>query len=78
MKIDLHSPVPSYRQLADLIRDRIAAGDYRPREPIPSLHELAAMTGLAIGTVQKAIDLLKKEGVVYGVTGRGTFVSPRA
>jgi len=77
VEIDTHSPVPSYRQLAERIRAGIAAGEWRPREPIPSLHELVEQTGLSIGTVKKAVDGLKAEGLVYTVSGRGTFVSER-
>ena len=66
---------PSYQQLAALLRDRIQDGTYQPRSPVPSLHELVDQTGLSLGTVQKAIDVLKAEGLVYSVTGRGTFVT---
>ena len=77
-EIDPHDPAtPSYRQLADLLRRQISAGKYGPREPIPSLRQLADETGLALGTIQKAIDLLVAEGLVYKVSGRGTFVAPR-
>ncbi len=47
----------------------MAAGDR-----IPSTHDLVAQTGLAIGTVQKAVRLLKEDGLVYSVPGRGIFV----
>jgi GntR family transcriptional regulator len=75
--IDFRSKVPSYRQLAGRIRDAIAAGDYGPGDPIPSLRTLQQKTGLAMGTVQHAIAVLEEEGVVHTVRGRGTFVSPR-
>lgn len=72
--IDFRSKVPSYRQLADRIREAIARGEYRPDDPIPSLRALQQGTGLAMGTVQHAIEVLEEEGVVYSVRGRGTFV----
>jgi hypothetical protein len=34
-----------------------------------------AQTGLAVGTVRRAIDILAKEGLVQTVPGRGTFVT---
>ena len=76
--IDPHSKVAAYQQLAGAIRDAIAAGTYGPREAIPSLTQLTGQTGLAKGTVQRAIQVLEDEGLVYTVSGRGTFVSPRA
>jgi len=68
--------VPRWRQLADLIKERIAAGLYQPRQPIPSEHALVQETGLSRSTVQKALRSLRDEGVVYSVQGLGTFVSP--
>ena len=75
-EIDFHGKTPSYQQLADHLRAAIAAGEYGPREAIPSLKQLTQMTGLAQGTIQHAIKVLEDEGLVYTVTGRGTFVSP--
>ena len=72
----MRSQVPSYRQLADRIAEAIAAGEYRPDDPIPSLRTLQQETGLAMATVQHAISVLRTEGLVYSVSGRGTFVSP--
>jgi GntR family transcriptional regulator len=75
--IDLHSPEPSYRQLAALLRGRIESGEIGPRAPLPSITYLTGETGLAVGTVRKAIALLVKEGLAYTVPGRGTFAAPR-
>jgi DNA-binding GntR family transcriptional regulator len=77
LEIDIHGKTPSYRQLADQLREAIEAGEYGPREAIPSLKQLTQRTGLAQGTVQHAIRILEDEGLVYTVSGRGTFVSPR-
>jgi len=71
LTIDRHSPVPAWQQLAGQLRHHIAG--LAPRDRIPSTHELVAETGLAIGTVQKAVAALKAEGLVYAVSGRGTF-----
>lgn len=69
--------VPKWRQLADLIKDRIAAGEYQPRQPIPSEHQFVQETGLSRSTVQKALRALRDEGVIYAVHGLGTFVSEK-
>jgi DNA-binding GntR family transcriptional regulator len=34
-------------------------------------------TGLAVGTVRKAVGVLVAEGLVYTVPGRGTFAAAR-
>jgi DNA-binding GntR family transcriptional regulator len=41
---------------------------------LPSLTELTGQTGLAVGTVRRAIDVLAQEHLVRIVPGRGTFV----
>lgn len=75
--IDPHAPEPSYKQLADQLRARIESGEIGPREPLPSITYLTGETGLAVGTVRKAIAVLVEEGLAYTVPGRGTFASPR-
>lgn len=77
LTIDLRSKQASYLQLADRLRAAIDTGELKATEPIPSLRELAEATGLAIGTIQKAIRVLERENYVHSVSGRGTFVTPR-
>lgn len=75
--IDLYSKTPAYQQLADRIRDAIDAGELEPMQPVPSFKTLIEQTGLAMGTVQKAVRLLERENYVFTVSGRGTFVTAR-
>ena len=72
MKIDNDSPEHPYVQLAGLLRERIKAGTTGPR--IPSIMELADESGLSAATVKRALRLLRDEGLIYTVPGRGTFV----
>ena len=66
------SPVYPYRQLAGQLREKIESGEIEQR--LPSYTELIADSGLTLGTVQRAVKILKDEGLVYGVPGRGLFV----
>lgn len=75
-EIDFEGAEPLYRQLADLIRRRIADGTYQPNRRIPSVAELVSETGLANTTVQQGLRILKDEGVLVAYPGRGTFVAP--
>ena len=75
MKIDDDSPEHPYVQLAGLLRERIKDGKIGPR--VPSIMELADQTGLSAATVKRALGLLRDEGLIYTVPGRGTFVGPR-
>lgn len=72
MKIDPDSPEHPYVQLAGLLRDRIKEGQVGPR--VPSIMELAEETSLSAATVKRALKLLRDEGVIFSVPGRGTFV----
>ncbi len=77
MKIDNDSPEHPYVQLAGLLRERIRSREMGPR--VPSIMELADQTGLSAATVKRALKLLRDEGLIYTVRGRGTFVQhPRA
>ncbi len=65
--------IPRWQQLADLIKERIASGEYQPRQPIPSEHEFVQETGLSRSTIQKAMRALMEEGTLYAVQGLGRF-----
>ena len=70
--IDVKSPDHPYMQIAKQLRDGIASGQYG--DPLPSVKEIAKEAGVATGTVNRAYELLKDEGLVYSVPGRGMFV----
>lgn len=77
MPLDRSAPEPLRDQLADLIRSKITDGTWPPRTAIPSITTLASDYGVAVITVQKAIAILKDEGLLFGVPGKGTFVTER-
>lgn len=72
MQIDPESPDHPYVQLAGILRAQIRNGDIASL--LPSLTQLAEETGLAQGTVRRAIQILVEEDLVYTVPGRGMFV----
>jgi DNA-binding GntR family transcriptional regulator len=73
MKIDPRSPEHPYQQLAAQLREQIERGQITSQ--LPSISELTAQTGLAVGTVRRAITILVKEGLAHTVPGRGAFVN---
>lgn len=73
-EIDHEGPVTPYRQLAEILRARIARGDWAEGRPIPSETRLVQEYGLARSTVRRAIALLAEDGAVWTVQGRGTYV----
>jgi DNA-binding GntR family transcriptional regulator len=75
--IDYEADMPVYRQLAEILKQRIKSGKLAPRRPVPSEKQLQDEFGVSRGTVRHAIAWLREEGFVYTVPQRGTYVSPR-
>jgi len=74
--IDPQGATPVYRQVADVLRRRIASGELQPNRPVPSETQLEAEFEIARGTARKAIAVLREGGLVVTIPGRGTFVNP--
>jgi GntR family transcriptional regulator len=68
------SPIPLYRQLADLLQEQIRNSDVAPGSRISSELQLAARHGIGRPTVRQAIDLLVRKGLLTRRRGAGTFV----
>lgn len=67
---------PRYRQIADDLRARIAAGDYVVGDKLPSLLALQREYDVSgINTVRHALQVLASQGLVRTDRGRGTFVT---
>lgn len=75
--VDPLAGIPAYQQLADLLREGIADGRYPPRTPLPSAKTLSQEHGIAVGTVMRAFDVLRAEGLIRMVPGRGMWVVPQ-
>src|SRR4051812_26394458 len=68
---------PLYRQVRQVLHDRIVAGDYAAGDRLPSEPTLAAELGVHRLTVRRALDELAREGFVHARQGAGTFVAQR-
>ncbi|MCA1674001.1 MAG: GntR family transcriptional regulator [Actinobacteria bacterium] len=67
-------PMTPSRQIATDLRTAIRSGEYRPGHQLPSGSALAKRYDVARPTVQRAIDLLRAEGLIVGHAGAGWFV----
>ncbi|MFF0864123.1 GntR family transcriptional regulator [Nonomuraea sp. NPDC003560] len=74
--LNREGPVPLYQQVAAEIRRRIESGEIPPGHAVPSEQEIEDEFDVSRITATKALRLLRSEGVVYLVPGRGTFVGP--
>ncbi len=75
MNIDPRSHIPIYLQIAEGIREAVAAGVYRPGESLPSLRAMAIDVQVNPNTVQRAYDELAREGLIHARRGKGLFVT---
>ena len=77
MTVDHYGEVPAYLQLAGILRDQITSGKLPPRTPLPSIRTLMQTYDVAKGTVEKALAVLRAEGLARTVPGRGVYVVER-
>ncbi|MGK0499684.1 MAG: GntR family transcriptional regulator [Oceanicoccus sp.] len=66
---------PLYKQVYELLLQRISDGNWKPSESLPSEHALAAELGVSQGTVRKALIELETNKLVERRQGKGTFVT---
>jgi DNA-binding transcriptional regulator YhcF (GntR family) len=84
----LHDPAVApgrrllHREIADSIRRRIESGELAPRARVGSLRSLSEPApvgfGVAKGTVERAVNELREEGLVETIPGSGIFVTDPA
>ena len=69
--IDRDGGRPVFDQLAELLRQQILAGLYRPGERLPSESMLVETYQVSKLTVRRAINLLAAQNVISTAQGRG-------
>ena len=77
MTIDHLTGEPAYLQLARILREMITSGEIPARQPVPSIKTLTQQYGVAKGTAEKALGVLRAEGLVVTVPGRGIYAVDR-
>ncbi len=75
LEVDRHSAIPFYFQVKEAIRARIARGDLRPGDLLPSEVRLSERLGLSRLTVHRAYRELAAEGLLDRQRAKGTFVA---
>jgi GntR family transcriptional regulator len=68
-------PIAYHYQLRELLRAAIVRGDYVTETRFPSEHELCRTYQVSRTTVRQALQAPVREGLLYPVCGRGTFVT---
>jgi GntR family transcriptional regulator len=66
---------PMYLQIMEQIKQRIAIGDWREGQSIPSIRQLAVDLQVSVITVKRAYLELEREGVIVTQQGKGSHVA---
>ena len=69
---------PLYLSLAEQLEKDISGGYLAPGTKLPPQRELADFLDIHFTTVTRAYLLCELKGLIYGITGSGTFVAPSA
>ena len=75
--IDLQSRTPIYEQLYKRVVELTVKKQLRPGDKLPSVRELAKALGVNPNTVSKAFQNLERDGMIYSLPGRGSFISDK-
>ena len=75
--IDNKNGTPIYDQIYTQIKSQIISGDLKEEEPLPSIRNLAKDLRISVITTKRAYDELEKEGFIYTVQGKGSFVAAK-
>lgn len=73
--IYLQDPRPVYEQIAEYYEKLILNGVMPEGEQMPSVRQVAQQESVNPNTVQKAFTALERDGYIYTVRGRGSFVA---
>jgi len=67
-----------YLQIMEQIRRRIAVGDLKAADPLPSIRQLAADLQISVITIKRAYLELERDGVISTQHGKGSAVAESA
>jgi DNA-binding transcriptional regulator YhcF (GntR family) len=76
-KLDPDDPRPPFQQVVSVLKAAIVTRKFEPGDQLPSYAELAKQFGVSPMTAQKAVGILRNEGLVITRHGTGSFVRQR-
>ena len=72
--IDYKSRTPIYEQIIENVKTLIVSGVLQRDDQLPSVRQLAPALAINPNTIQRAYQELEREGIIYSLKGRGSFV----
>ena len=78
-KVALMASVSMHSQIREIIRRRVLDGTYAPHSQMPSESQMMEAFSVSRITIRQALGDLQKEGLIFKVAGKGSFVAkPKA
>ena len=77
LMISNSSGQPIYEQIYRQIKDLVLGGGLAEHQPLPSIRLLAKDLRISVITTKRAYEELEREGLIYTVPGKGSFVAER-
>ncbi len=74
VNISYTSEKPMYEQIEDSIKKDIFEGRLKNNEMLPSVRQLAKDLNVSAITTKRAYMDLERDGLIYTIAGKGTFV----
>lgn len=74
-KPDFRSEIPVYEQIKNYIVERVSNGEMKGGTPLPSINKLRQTHNIAAGTVYRAYEELRLQGVLVSHQGKGYFIA---
>ncbi len=74
LAVDFRSGQPIYLQIVEQIRQKVANGELKPGDQLPTVRQLAAELRVNFNTVARAYRLLDEAGLISTQHGRGTYI----
>ncbi|MCT2345695.1 MULTISPECIES: GntR family transcriptional regulator [Niallia] len=68
------SKEPIYEQIYAQIKKHILSAELPEGSPLPSMRQLAKELDISVITTKRAYEELEKNGFIYSVVGKGSFV----
>ena len=75
---EINANLPIYVRICELGKDYFLLGAFKEEEQLPSTTVLSKKYGINVATINKALDILIEEGLVYKKRGIGMFVKKGA
>lgn len=69
------SDKPIYAQIVNQIKNQIISGELKEETSLPSMRSLAKELKISVITTKRAYEELEKEGFIYTITGKGSFIA---